>query len=58
MTDRYLGLTITVSNGVNIVSQSEISPRQQLASAPYAVQAQTANTWGQWSRPLQAWHGQ
>ena len=43
--DRYLGLTITVSNGVS-VSDSEISPRQQLASAPYAVQAQTANTVG------------
>jgi hypothetical protein len=41
--DRYLGLTVTVSNGVN-VSESEISPRQQLASAPFAIQAQTANT--------------
>lgn len=43
--DRYLGLTITVSNGVS-VSDSEISPRQQLASAPYAIQAQVANTVG------------
>ena len=43
--DRYLGLTITVSNNVSILQadQSEISPRQQLASAPFAVQAQTAN---------------
>jgi hypothetical protein len=40
--DRYLGLTITTSNG-NAVTESEISPRQQLASAPFAIQAQTAN---------------
>ena len=43
--DRYLGLTITTSNGVAL-TESEISPRQQLASAPYAIQAQTANTVG------------
>ena len=40
--DRYLGLTITQSNGVSI-AETEISPRQRLASAPYAIQAQTAN---------------
>lgn len=43
--DRYLGLTITLSNNVP-VSGPEISPRQQLASAPYAIQAQQANTVG------------
>lgn len=41
--DRYLGLTITISNGVSM-SGTEISPRQQLASAPYAVHAQIAST--------------
>jgi hypothetical protein len=40
--DRYLGLTVTTSNGT-AVTESEISPRQQLASAPFAIQAQTAN---------------
>ena len=39
---RWLGLTIAVSNNVP-VSGSEISPRQQLATAPFALQAQTAN---------------
>lgn len=39
---RWLGLTITVSNNL-AVSGPEISPRQQLASAPFALQAQTAN---------------
>lgn len=42
--DRYLGLTITVDPSGTITSPSEISPRQQLASAPYAMQAQTANS--------------
>jgi hypothetical protein len=42
--DRYLGLTITVDPSGTITSPSEISPRQQLASAPFAMQAQTANS--------------
>jgi hypothetical protein len=44
MVSRYLGLTITVSNYVTVPvsEQKEISPRQQLASAPFAIQAQTA----------------
>lgn len=41
--DRYLGLTITVDPSGNVSSPTEISPRQQLASAAYAIQAQTAN---------------
>ncbi|MCP5517531.1 MAG: hypothetical protein H7A45_09785 [Verrucomicrobiales bacterium] len=41
--DRYLGLTITISNSVSVVNRAEISPRQQLASAPFAVHAQTAS---------------
>lgn len=41
--DRYLGLTIKVDPSGTTASPSEISPRQQLASAPYAMQAQTAN---------------
>ncbi len=40
--DRYLGLTITQSNGVT-VTEFEIRPRQRLVSAPYAIQSQTAN---------------
>jgi hypothetical protein len=35
--DRYLGLTITKALGQNITSPAEISPRQQLVSAPYAI---------------------
>lgn len=41
--DRYLGLTITVDPSGTIPAPAEISPRQQLASAAYALQAQTAN---------------
>jgi hypothetical protein len=41
--DRFLGLTIVSSNGVSL-SNSEIKPRQQIAAAPYAVQAQNANS--------------
>ncbi len=38
----YLGLTVTFSNGVTIPSPSEIVPRQQLLTAPYAFVASTA----------------
>lgn len=42
--ERYLGLTIVQDpNGV-VQSPGEISPRQRLVSAPYTIQAQTANT--------------
>ena len=41
--DRYLGLTIKVDPTGNVSTPTEISPRQQLASAAYAIQAQTAN---------------
>jgi hypothetical protein len=41
--DRYLGLTITVDPSGTIPAPAEISPRQELASAAYALQAQTAN---------------
>ena len=39
---RYLGLTITANPQGAIASPVEISPRQQLVSAPYAMQAQNA----------------
>jgi microcystin-dependent protein len=38
----FLGVTVTVSNGVSISSPSQILPRQQLLSVPFAVQAQQA----------------
>jgi len=38
----FLGLTVTISNGVAISIPSEIIPRQQLLSVPFAVQAQQA----------------
>ncbi len=38
----FLGVTVTFSNGVAISSPSEILPRQQLLSVPFAVQAQSA----------------
>ncbi len=41
-TDRYLGLTITRNPQGQITSPIEISPRQRLVSAPYAIQAQNA----------------
>lgn len=41
--NRYLGLTVVSNPQGNVVSPVEISPRQQLVSAPYAIQAQTAN---------------
>ena len=39
---RYLGLTITANPQGAIATPVEISPRQQLVSAPYAMQAQNA----------------
>jgi hypothetical protein len=41
--DRYLGLTISMDPSGTVNPKAEISPRQQLASAAYAIQAQTAN---------------
>ncbi|HRI12540.1 MAG TPA: hypothetical protein PLX89_05990 [Verrucomicrobiota bacterium] len=41
--NRYLGLTIIANPQGNVTSPVEISPRQRLVSAPYALQAQTAN---------------
>ncbi len=41
--NRYLGLTVTSGPHGTIPSPAEISPRQQMASAPYAMQAQVAN---------------
>ncbi len=35
----FLGVTVTISNGVTISSPSEILPRQQLLAVPYAVSA-------------------
>jgi hypothetical protein len=40
--DRYLGLTITKAAGQTITSPAEISPRQQLVSAPFAIHASSA----------------
>jgi microcystin-dependent protein len=38
----FLGVTVTMSNGVTIANPSEILPRQQLLSVPFAVSAQQA----------------
>ncbi len=40
---RYLGLTITANPQGAVATPVEISPRQRLVSAPYAMQAQNAN---------------
>jgi len=40
----FLGVTVTVSNGVALTSPSEILPRQQLLSVPYAFSAVNAST--------------
>jgi len=44
--DRYLGLTVTRNPAGAVPSPTEISPRQQLVSAPYAIHSQNA-TWAQ-----------
>src|ERR1035438_6392824 len=41
---RFLGVTVTMSNGVPIPSPSEILPRQQLLTVPYAFNAAAAGT--------------
>ena len=43
-TNRYLGVTVASSNGVALASPTEITPRQQLLSVPFAVSAATAGT--------------
>jgi len=40
----FLGVTVTVSNGAAVVSPSEILPRQQLLSVPFALSAATAGS--------------
>jgi hypothetical protein len=40
----FLGVTIAVSNGVAVSSPSEILPRQQLLSVPFAFSAVNANS--------------
>jgi len=40
---RYLGLTITQNPLGTVQNPSEIKPRQQLVSAPFTIQAHTAN---------------
>jgi hypothetical protein len=40
--NRFLGVTVVVSNGIQAVSLSEILPRQKILSVPFAVQAQNA----------------
>jgi len=42
--DRFLGLTVTRNPLGQITTPVEISPRQRLVSAPYAMQAQNATT--------------
>jgi len=39
---RLLGLTVVASNGVSVSSPSEFTPRQQILSVPYALQAGVA----------------
>jgi microcystin-dependent protein len=41
--NRFLGITVVSSNGIAVPSASEILPRQQLLSVPFAIQSQTAN---------------
>jgi len=41
-TDRYLGLTVTRNPSGPVSSPTEISPRQRLVSAPFAIRAQKA----------------
>ena len=41
-TNRYLGVTVAAENGVTVTGPTEILPRQQLLSVPYAIQAQQA----------------
>jgi len=41
---RYIGLTVISSNGIAISGASEILPRQQILSVPYAVTASFAST--------------
>jgi microcystin-dependent protein len=38
---RFLGLTVVAQNGVALPSPTEIQPRQQLLSVPFAIQAAT-----------------
>src|SRR6266576_1731064 len=40
--NRFLGVTVVSSNGVSVPSASEILPRQQLLSVPFALETQTA----------------
>jgi microcystin-dependent protein len=40
--NRFLGLTVVSNNGVGIPGATEILPRQQLLSVPFALQAQRA----------------
>lgn len=42
--ERYLGLTVVQRPQGTIQDPTEIKPRQQLVSAPFTIQAQTANT--------------
>ncbi len=44
--NRYLGLTITVNPQGPVTAPQEISPRQQLVSAPYAIRANDAANLG------------
>ncbi len=41
-TNRYLGVTVVSQNGTAVARPSEILPRQQLLTVPFAVQAQQA----------------
>jgi hypothetical protein len=40
---RYLGLTVAQTPSGTVTTPAEIKPRQRLVSAPFAIQAQTAN---------------
>ena len=41
--DRYLGLTVVQTPSGTVAVPAEIKPRQRLVSAPYTIQAQSAN---------------
>jgi microcystin-dependent protein len=44
--NRYLGLTVVVSNGFTIPLPSEILPRQQLLTVPYSIKSADGNPIG------------
>lgn len=42
--NRFLGITVAAINGVQVISATEIAPRQQLLSVPFSISALNAQT--------------